>query len=92
MKKVVALTAGFLVALAPAGTAFAGEPSGNAWGNCQNSASGGKQVLHDVSTLKNDSGLGGFGKDSKCEPVVGEEAPVKRDDTGTLPVLLDAVS
>ena len=71
MKKVVALTAGFLVALAPAGTAFAGEPGGNAWGNCKHSASGGKVVLGG-SKLSNDSGLGGFAKDAGCKPVETE--------------------
>ena len=74
MKKVVALTAGFLVALAPAGTAFAGEPGGNAWGNCAHNASGGKTVL-EGSKLKNDSGLGGFSKSAVCDVVEVVSAP-----------------
>jgi hypothetical protein len=69
MKKVMALAAGFLVAFAPAGTAFAGEPGGNAWGNCKHNASGGKTVL-EGSRLKNDSGLGGFTKVHDCNAVV----------------------
>ena len=71
MKKVMALAAGFLVAFAPAGTAFAGEPGGNAWGNCKHSASGGKTVL-EGSRLKNDSGLGGFRRGSNCTVVEQE--------------------
>ena len=88
MKKVVALTAGFLVALAPAGTAFAGEPAGNAWGNCKNSASGGKTQL-EGSTLKNDSGLGGFAKNAECKPapaapVLGPAVPDLGEDDSPL--------
>ncbi len=74
MKKVMALAAGFLVACAPAGTAFAGEPGGNAWGNCKHNASGGKTVL-EGSRLKNDSGLGGFSKAQECKAVVEETTP-----------------
>ncbi len=69
MKKVMAVTAGVLVAFAPAGTAFAGEPGGNAWGNCKHNASGGKVVLGG-STLESVSGLGGFSKTQACEVVV----------------------
>ena len=79
MKKVMAVTAGFLVAFAPTGSAFAGVPDGNAFGNCKNSASGGKTVL-DGSTLTNDSGLGGFRKGAECKVV--EEA-----STGTVVVI-----
>ena len=79
MKKVMAVTAGFLVAFAPTGTAFAGVPDGNAFGNCKNSASGGKTVL-ETSTLKNDSGLGGFSKGSECKVV----EVVEEVSTGTV--------
>jgi hypothetical protein len=84
MKKVMALAAGFLVAFAPAGTAFAGEPGGNAWGNCKHNASGGKTVL-EGSRLKNDSGLGGFGKGASCTEVVEEGTGPVRPQLPVLP-------
>ena len=85
MKKVVALAAGFLVAFAPAGTASAGEPGGNAWGNCKHNASGGKTVL-EGSRLKNDSGLGGFTKVHDCKegvvtPPVDPTVETPKDET-----------
>ena len=42
MKKMVAVGFGLILALAPAGTALAGETgNGHAYGNCQNSSAGG---------------------------------------------------
>ena len=84
MKKVMALAAGFLVAFAPAGTAFAGEPGGNAWGNCKHNASGGKTQL-EGSRLKNDSGLGGFTRSSTCTVV--DEGPALAPQQPVLPHL-----
>lgn len=45
MKKIVTVTVGLVLALAPAGTALAGDTgNGNAYGNCMNSSAGG---VHD---------------------------------------------
>jgi hypothetical protein len=76
--KVVAITAGILLALVPSGTAFAGEgPQGNAWGNCKHSSAGGVHVASGFAG----NGNGGMSKiakvsgDCSTAPVVEDEQP-----------------
>ena len=60
MKRVLALTAGVLVALAPTGTAFAGVVPGNAYGNCNHSSSGGDAHTALMPEVGNGEGNGGL--------------------------------
>jgi hypothetical protein len=59
MKKIAVVAVGVVVALTPAGTAFAGDTgNGKAWGNCQNSSAGG--VLAPVMDSAHGRGNGGL--------------------------------
>ena len=71
MKKVLALTAGVLVALAPTGTAFAAESTtvpGKAYGNCKHSSAGGDHdpLLPEVGHGNGNGGLVQLGKAGGC--------------------------
>jgi len=81
MKKIAVVVVGVVVALTPAGTAFAGGTgNGTAWGNCQNSSAGG--VLAPVMDSAHGIGNGGLVQVAKsgagCVPATGtpESAPV----------------
>ena len=63
MKKTLAVAAVLVAFLSPAGAAQAAEVPGKAWGNCKNSAAGGKKLLLGQAGK---NGLGGFGKTSTC--------------------------
>ena len=72
MKRVLALTAGVLVALAPTGTAFAGEVPGKAYGNCQHSSSIGDPhtaLQPEVGSGQGNGGLVELGKTGGCVTV-----------------------
>jgi hypothetical protein len=59
MKKIAVLVVGVVVAVSPAGTAFAGDTgNGKAWGNCRNSSAGG--VLAPVMDSAHGRGNGGL--------------------------------
>jgi len=63
MKKIVTVTVGLVLALAPAGTALAGDTgNGNAYGNCMNSSAGG---VHDPLAGGAGNGNGGH-RGSTC--------------------------
>ncbi|MDP9497381.1 MAG: hypothetical protein M3P46_06905 [Actinomycetota bacterium] len=63
MKKTLAVAAVLVAILTPAGAASAAEVPGKAWGNCKNSAAGGKELL---SGNAGKNGLGGFAKTASC--------------------------
>ncbi len=75
--KIAAVVVGVVLALAPAGTAFAGDTgNGKAWGNCRNSSAGG--VLAPVMDSPHGRGNGGLQEVAKggaaCQAV--EVTPV----------------
>ncbi len=97
MKKVLALTAGVLVALAPTGTAFAVDDTrnvdGNAYGNCGHSSKGGQ---HHTGLLRTDfnkgnGGLVDLAKDEDLGKANGckEPVPTTPDPVKPVPVYLD---
>ena len=78
MRKIMAVTAGIVLALGPTGTAFAGETGqGKAWGNCQNSSAGGElDPLLDSAHGKGNGGLHDVAVAGGCRP-----APASIDRT-----------
>jgi hypothetical protein len=59
MKKIAVVVVGMVVAMSPAGTAYAGGTgNGVAWGNCQNSSAGGE--LDPVMDSAHGRGNGGL--------------------------------
>ena len=101
MKKVLALTAGVLVALAPTGTAFAADSvpvPGKAYGNCKHSSSGGNPH---TGLLRPDynKGNGGLVTIAKAggdcapvsAPVVPETAPIVAETAPETPVVDEPV-
>lgn len=74
MKKIAVVVVGVVVAMSPAGTAFAGGTgNGVAWGNCQNSSAGGE--LAPVMQSAHGRGNGGLQEVAKsgkeCVPTSG---------------------
>ena len=90
MKKVLALTAGVLVALVPSGTAFAGELApvpGKAYGNCKHSSAGGNPhtaLLPEVGSGKGNGGLAKLTK-SGAECAAPTEVPAPAPEEPTVP-------
>ena len=72
MKRVLALTAGVLVALVPTGSAFAGTVPGNAYGNCQHSSSGGEAHTALMPEVGHGQGNGGLVQLGKGDSAFGQ--------------------
>jgi hypothetical protein len=86
MKVVVALTAGLVLALAPAGSAFAGERPvpGKAFGNCKNSSSGGDTV-HEGLAGNGNGGMVTLAKETDGTCVVEDDSAVVEGTTPAPP-------
>lgn len=85
MKKIAVVVVGAVLAMTPAGTAFAGDTgNGKAWGNCRNSSAGG--VLDPVMDSAHGRGNGGLQEVAKsgaaCVPASTAPAPAPVLDEG----------